>query len=137
VPVIKSNQHIGFRHHLSMTLAVGDIVLAIMYLFPGILTPARPTTTLIVLELARVGPIWTITFGLAGIAVIAGLSVHKLLHVAHAATGSAWVGFVFALILSAVANHGTFLLPAVCAVVAAVNFVLAVAYSHDVGREEP
>lgn len=135
--MIKSNQHIGFRHHLSMTLAVGDIVLAIMYLFPGIMTPTTPRTTRIVLELARVGPIWTVAFGLTGLAIIAGLRVHKLLHVAHAATGSSWVGFVFALVLSAVANNGTFLLPAVCAVLAAVNFVLAVSYSHDVGREEP
>lgn len=134
---VKANEHIGFRHQLSMTLAVGDIVLAVMYLFPGIMTPARPTTTLIVLELARVGPIWTISFGLTGLAIIAGLRVHKLLHVAHAATGSSWVGFVFALVLSALANHGTFLLPAVCSVVAAVNFVLAVAYSRDVGRKEP
>jgi peptidoglycan/LPS O-acetylase OafA/YrhL len=135
--VIKANQHIGFRHQLSMTLAVGDIVLAAMYLFPGILTPTSPTTTRIVLDLARIGPVWTVTYGLTGLAIIAGLQVHKLLHVAHAATGSVWVGFVFCLVLSAIANHGTFLLPAVCAVVAAVNFVLAVAYSRDVGRKEP
>ena len=135
--MIKSNQHIGFRHHLSMTLALGDIGLAILYLFPGVMTPASPTTTRIVLELARVGPIWTITFGLTGLAIVACLQVHKLLHVAHAATGSSWVGFVFCLVLSAVANHGTFLLPAVATVLAAVNFVLAVSYSHDVGREEP
>jgi len=135
--VIKANSHIGFRHQLSMTLAVGDIVLAVMYLFPGILTPASPTTTRIVLDLARVGPVWTIAYGVTGLAIIAGLQVHKLLHVAHAATGSVWVGFVFCLVLSAFANHGTFLLPAVCAVVAAVNFVLAVAYSRDVGRKEP
>jgi peptidoglycan/LPS O-acetylase OafA/YrhL len=135
--VIKANPHIGFRHQLSMTLAVGDIVLAAMYLFPGILTPTSPTTTRIVLDLARIGPVWTVTYGLTGLAIIAGLQVHKLLHVAHAATGSVWVGFVFCLVLSAIANHGTFLLPAVCAVVAAVNFVLAVAYSRDVGRKEP
>lgn len=134
--MIKSNQHIGFRHQLSMVLALGDIVLAVLYLFPGVMTPASPTTTRIVLELARVGPVWTISFGLTGIAIIAGLQAHKLLHVAHAATGSSWVGFVFALVLSAVANHGTFLLPVVASVLAAVNFVLAVSYSRDVGREE-
>lgn len=132
-----ANTHIGFRHHLSMTLAVGDIVLAILYLFPGVMTPASPTTTRIVLELARVGPVWTISFGLTGLAIVAGLQVHKLLHVAHAATGSSWVGFVFALTLGAVANHGTFLLPMLAAVLAAVNFVLAISYSQDVGRKEP
>jgi hypothetical protein len=137
VPVLKSNRHIGFRHRLSMTLAVGQIALAIMYLFPGILTPDRPTTTRIVLELARVGPIWTIVFGLTGIAIIAALRVHKVLHVAHAATGSVWVGFVFALVLSAIANNGTYLLPALAAVLAVVNFVLAASYSEDMGREEP
>lgn len=135
--MLKSNQHIGFRHRLSMTLAVGQVVLAVMYLFPGILTPDRPTTTRIVLELARVGPIWTIVFGLTGIGIILGLRVHKVLHVAHAATGSSWIGFVFALVLSAIANNGTYLLPALALVLAAVNFVLAVSYSEDVSREEP
>jgi peptidoglycan/LPS O-acetylase OafA/YrhL len=137
VPVLKSNRHIGFRHRLSMTLAVGQVTLAIMYLFPGVLTPDRPTTTRIVLELARVGPIWTVVFGLTGIAIVAALRVHKVLHVAHAATGSVWVGFVFALVLSAIANSGTYLLPALAAVLAVVNFVLAVSYSEDMGREEP
>lgn len=135
--MLKGNVHIKFRHRLSMTLAVGQVGLAIMYLFPGILTPDRPTTTRIVLELARVGPIWTVVFGLTGIAIVAALRVHKVLHVAHAATGSVWVGFVFALVLSAIANQGTYLLPAVCAGNAVVNFVLAASYSDDLRKEEP
>lgn len=134
--MLKGNVHIKFRHRLSMTLAVGQVALAIMYLFPGILTPDRPTTTRIVLELARVGPVWTIVFGVTGVAIVAALRVHKVLHVAHAATGSVWVGFVFALVLSAIANAGTYLLPALASVLAVVNFVLAVSYSEDMGSRE-
>lgn len=134
--MLKGNVHIKFRHRLSMTLAVGQVGLAIMYLFPGILTPDRPTTTRIVLELARVGPVWTIVFGVTGVAIVAALRVHKVLHVAHAATGSVWVGFVFALVLSAIANAGTYLLPALASVLAVVNFVLAVSYSEDMGSRE-
>lgn len=134
--MLKSNVHNGFRHSLSMTLAVSQCVLAVLYLFPGVITPKEPTTTRIVLELARVAPVWTISFGLTGIAVIAGLSVHKLLHVAHAATASSWVGYAFALELSAWANHGTHLLPIMAGSFAAVNLVIAGNYSRDVGREE-
>jgi hypothetical protein len=135
--VLKSNVHNGFRHSLSMTLAVSQCALAVLYLFPGLMTPAAPTTTRIALELARVVPIWTVSFGLTGLAVIAGLSVHKLLHVAHAATASSWIGFAFVLELSAWANHGTHLLPFMAASLAAVNLVIAGNYSRDVGREEP
>jgi hypothetical protein len=135
--VLKSNVHNGFRHSLSMTLAVCQLALAVLYLFPGVLTPNRPTTTRIVLELARVVPIWTVSFGLTGLAIIAGLQVHKLLHVAHAATASSLVGFTFALELSAWANHGTHLIPFLTATLATVHMVIAANYSRDVGREEP
>ena len=134
--MLKSNVHNGFRHSLSMTLAVSQMVLAVLYLFPGVITPASPTTTRIVLELARVAPVWTISFGLTGLAVILGLAKHKLLHVAHAATASSWIGFAFALELSAWANHGTHLLPVLAGSLAAVNLIIAGNYSRDVGREE-
>lgn len=134
--MLKSNQHNGFRHAMSMTLAVGNLAVALLYLFPGVLAPAAPTTTRIVLELARVAPIWTISFGLTGIAIVLGLARHKLLHVAHSATASSWVGFTFVLELSAWVNHGTHLLPVLSGVLAALNLVIAANYSREVGRKE-
>lgn len=123
------------RRQLSVVTACGQLAVALAYLFPNSLAPARPTTTAIVLDLARVGPIWTVWFGLTGIAVIVAVITHKLLHVAHAAVGSSWIGFTFALELGAWANHGNHLFPIVTVVLGALNLVLAGSYSRDLRRE--
>lgn len=124
------------RRQISITMALGQCVMAVLYLFPGTLAPARPTTTRIVLELARIGPVWVIWFGVTGIALIVALCTHKLIHVAHAAVGSSWLGFTFALVLSAVVNHGTYLLPVATMLLGVVNLSLAGGYSIHVGRKE-
>lgn len=124
------------RRQISISMAVGQCVMAVIYFFPGTLAPARPTTTRIVVELARIGPVWTIWFGVTGIALIVALCTHKLLHVAHAAVGSSWLGFTFALVLSAFVNHGTYILPVATALLGVVNLSLAGGYSVHIGRRE-
>ncbi len=119
------------RRQLSMVTAAGQLAVAVAYLFPNSLAPARPTTTAIVLALAQVGPIWTVWFGLTGIAVILAIATHKLLHVAHTLVGSSWIGFTFALELGAWANHGTHLFPIVTVILGLLNLVLAGSYSRD------
>jgi hypothetical protein len=118
------------RHHLSGVVAAGQLAIAIAYLFPDTLAPARPTTSTIVLELARVGPIWTVWFGLTGVALILALRFHKLIYAAHVSVGASWIGFTFALVLGAVANNGTYLFPIVTIIVGVLNLVLAGSYSR-------
>jgi hypothetical protein len=134
--VVERHPRYAARFEMSICLAFGNCALAVMYLFPGLLAPANPTTTRIVTELARVSPIWTVWFGSTGIALIVALCTHKLLHVAHAATGSSWIGFCFVLELSAIANHGTHILPLAAALLGAVNIIVAASYSRDVRRRE-
>jgi hypothetical protein len=125
------------RFALSVVLVVGQISIAVFYLFPGFLAPARPTTTVVVVALGAVGPIWTAWFGLTGLGLFAALIAHRLLHVAHAATASSWLGFGFALVVGAVATGGTYLLPAASLLLGAVNLVVAASYSRDEGRGRP
>lgn len=125
------------RRHISVAMAAGQCAMAVLYLFPGTLAPARPaTTTRIVVELGRIGPVWTVWFGVTGIALIVALCTHKLLHVAHAAVGSSWLGFTFALTLSAVVNHGTYVYPTTTLLLGVVNLSLAGGYSLHIGRKE-
>lgn len=125
------------RFALSVVLVVGQLAIAIFYLFPGFLAPPRPTTTIVVVSLGQVGPIWTVWFGGTGLALLAALATHRLLHVAHAATASSWLGFCFALEVGAIATGGTHLLPAACLLLGAVNLVVAASYSRDAGVGRP
>jgi hypothetical protein len=122
------------RFALSVVLDIGQLMIAIFYLFPGFLAPARPTTTIVVVSLGSIGPIWTVWFGLTGLALLWALWTHKLLHVAHTATASSWLGFAFALEVGAIATGGTHLLPAASLLLGAVNLVVASSYSRDEGR---
>lgn len=135
--MIVRQRKVAERFALSVVLAVGQLTIAIFYLFPGFLAPERPRTTVVVVALGQVGPIWTVWFGVTGLGLIAGLVTHKLLHVAHAATASSWLGFTFALEVGAIATGGTHLLPAASLLLGAVNLVAAASYSRDAGVGRP
>jgi hypothetical protein len=135
--MIVRQRRVQERFALSVVLVVGQISIAVFYLFPGFLAPARPTTTVVVAALGSMGPIWTVWFGLTGLGLLAALATHRLLHVAHAATASSWLGFAFALVVGAVATGGTYLLPASSLLLGAVNLVVASSYSRDEGRGSP
>lgn len=132
--VVERHPRVRERFALSVVLAIGQGAVAVAYLFPGFLAPARPTTTAIVVALGQIGPIWTVWFGVTGIALAGALWTDRLLHVAHVLTGSSWIGFAFALEIGAIANHGTHLLPLSSLLLGTVNLVIAGSYSRDVGR---
>lgn len=135
--VVERHPRVRERYALSMVLVCGQLAVAVAYLFPGFLAPARPTTTAIVVALGQVGPIWTVWFGVTGVALAGALWTDKLLHVAHVLTFSSWIGFASALEIGAIANHGTHLLPLASLLLGAVNLVVAASYSRDVGRRRP
>lgn len=135
--MIVRQRKVAERFWLSVVLLAGQLLIAGLYLFPGFLAPPRPTTTVVVVALGQVGPIWTVWFGGTGLALLWALVTHRLLHVAHTATASSWLGFAFALVVGAVATGGTYLLPVASLLLGAVNLVVAASYSRDEGRGRP
>lgn len=119
------------RWQLSVVLAVAQLAIGILHLWPRLVYPANPATTKVVAALSGLGPVWVVWFGLSGIALVLSLYANRLLHVAHMLTGSSWLAYAFALEVGAWSSHGTHLLPAVATIVAAVHIIAAVSYSND------
>lgn len=127
---------IAGRWQQSVALTVGQFAVAVLNAFPGLVYPKNPLTTAIVLHLASIGPIWIAWFGLTALGLTLGLVSNRGLHLAHLATGSAWIGFAFALEVGAIALHGTHILPLACLILATVHFNLAASYSRDLRARE-
>lgn len=134
--MVGTHPYVAGRWQQSIALTVGQLAVAVMNVFPGLVYPRNPATTKVVLQLAGIGPIWIIWFGLTGLGLVVALWTRKLLHLAHLTTGSAWFGFAFVLEVGAWANGGTHILPVVCCSLATVHWLLAASYSRDVKPKE-
>jgi hypothetical protein len=119
------------RWQLSVLLAVAQVAIGVLHLWPHLVYPANPATTKVVAALSSLGPVWVAWFGVTGIALIVSLVANRLIHVAHMLAGSSWIAYAFALEVGAWSSHGTHFLPAVTAIVAAVHIISAVSYSND------
>jgi hypothetical protein len=119
------------RFQLSVLLAVAQVAIGVLHLWPHLVYPSNPATTKVVAALSGLGPVWVVWFGLSGLLLVLSLYANRLIHVAHMLTGSSWLAYAFALEVGAWASHGTHFLPAVTAIIAAVHIVAAVSYSND------
>jgi hypothetical protein len=122
-------------HNLSALTGALQVVATLLHCFPRLVYPSRPTTTTVVVYISNLGPSWVALFGATSLGLAAALYWKKHMNWAHLAAAVVWVLYTSALITGAVAASGTWLFPAVTAMIVALHAVLASGYDDSASRE--
>lgn len=87
---------------MSWVLAVLQLVLAALHLFPALVFSGSPQVR-VVLFINHLGPVWTTLFGLTGVALVLALRWHRYRHWTHLGCATVWSFYAAALWIGSVA----------------------------------
>lgn len=126
---------------MSAALALLQLALAVLHLFPALVFSDSPTTR-VLRVINGLGPWWVIGFGASSAALLLGLRVRRWRHAGHLACAFVWVVYATALWIGAyaVTPAGPIRLAIVCTGLAVIHTVTASQYANDPregARREP
>jgi hypothetical protein len=124
----------------SVALLVLQVVATAVHIVPRLVYSQRAgrTTTRIVAQLAELGPIWVVVFGVTALGLGAALWWRRGQAAAHILCGAVWVFYDANLWIGALADtpRGTVFFPVVVALIVVWHVILAASYDEDADYPE-